>query len=71
MTNKFSFGLLLGVALLAGCVSERVVLLPSSDGQPSGVIVRDQEAKSYSLSPMQLPFAVPGSSAVINLPLKR
>lgn len=26
---------------LAGCASERVVLLPSSDGRPSGLVVRD------------------------------
>ena len=51
MTNKFSFGLLLGVALLAGCVSERVVLLPSSDGQPSGVIVRDQAGEVVLAQP--------------------
>ena len=42
MTNKHCLGLLLIMALLAGCVTERVVLLPSLDGQPSGVIVRDQ-----------------------------
>ena len=27
--------------LLAGCVSERVVLLPSPDGRPTAVVVRD------------------------------
>lgn len=32
---------LLAVLLLAGCASERVVLLPSADGRPSGVVVRD------------------------------
>ncbi len=31
----------LGVLLLAGCASERVVLLPSADGRNSAVVLRD------------------------------
>ena len=33
--------LALAVLLAAGCASERVVLLPSSDGRPGAVVVRD------------------------------
>lgn len=32
---------LAGLLLLAGCTSERVVLLPSADGRPSAVVLRD------------------------------
>lgn len=32
---------LLSTALLAGCASERVVLLPSADGAPGAVVVRE------------------------------
>lgn len=39
---KTEFCLMLGVlSLLAGCASERVVLLPSADGRPGAVAVRD------------------------------
>ncbi len=31
--------------VLAGCGSERVVLLPSADGQPSAVVVRDKSGE--------------------------
>lgn len=40
--NKFQPAFLLGL-LLAGCASERVILLPSTDGRPSGVVVRDAQ----------------------------
>jgi len=32
----------LTLVLLAGCASERIVLLPSSDGKPSALVVRDR-----------------------------
>lgn len=32
---------LLALTLLAGCASERIVLLPSADGRPGAVVVRD------------------------------
>jgi len=38
--NYLTLSLLL--ALLAGCASERVVLLPSADGRASGVVLRDE-----------------------------
>jgi outer membrane protein OmpA-like peptidoglycan-associated protein len=31
--------------LLGGCVSERVVLLPAADGQPTAVVVRDAQGE--------------------------
>ncbi len=39
--NKALASLLLASLLAAGCVSERVVLLPSADGRPGAVVVRD------------------------------
>jgi outer membrane protein OmpA-like peptidoglycan-associated protein len=40
--NKLNLaGLCAAFLLLAGCASERVVLLPSADGKPSAVVVRD------------------------------
>jgi hypothetical protein len=40
--SKFNWSVSLGVLLLlTGCVSERVVLLPSADGRASALIVRD------------------------------
>lgn len=36
---------LLSLALLAGCASERVVLLPSADGRPGAVVVRDAQGE--------------------------
>lgn len=33
--------LVLAVLLVAGCASERIVLLPSADGRPGAVVVRD------------------------------
>ena len=42
MTNKLSASWLLIALLAAGCASERVILLPSADGRPSGVVVRDK-----------------------------
>lgn len=44
MTNERSMRrslLILAGLLLTGCVSERVVLLPSADGRPTAVVVRD------------------------------
>lgn len=38
--TKWFWGLS-GAILLSGCVSERVVLLPSADGRPSAVVVRN------------------------------
>jgi outer membrane protein OmpA-like peptidoglycan-associated protein len=40
--NKLHTAFLLSL-LLAGCASERVILLPSTDGRPSGVVVRDAQ----------------------------
>jgi outer membrane protein OmpA-like peptidoglycan-associated protein len=42
VTNKLSVLSLVIAALTAGCASERVILLPSADGRPSGVVVRDK-----------------------------
>jgi outer membrane protein OmpA-like peptidoglycan-associated protein len=41
VTNKFAVSCLAAL-LLTACVSERVILLPSADGRPSGVVVRDK-----------------------------
>lgn len=44
--NKPKVCLMLAVLLtLAGCASERVVLLPSADGRPSAVVVRDSRGE--------------------------
>lgn len=43
--NKFSLSLLAVALLVVGCASERVILLPSADGTPSGVVVRDQSGE--------------------------
>lgn len=43
--NKLSTALVVLSLSLAGCVSERVVLLPSADGTPSAVVVRDQQGE--------------------------
>jgi len=40
--NKSFVSLGMLALLLGGCASERVVLLPSADGTPSAVVVRDQ-----------------------------
>lgn len=34
-----------GLVLLAGCASERVVLLPSADGKPSAVVVKGEKGE--------------------------
>lgn len=39
--NKLAISLVAAL-LLSACASERVILLPSADGRPSGVVVRDQ-----------------------------
>ncbi|MBS1142754.1 MAG: OmpA/MotB [Proteobacteria bacterium] len=39
--NKVTLSLVIGTLLLAGCASERIVLLPSADGRQSAVVVRD------------------------------
>lgn len=39
--NKPNISLALVALLLGACASERVVLLPSTDGRPSAVVVRD------------------------------
>ncbi|MFZ2267037.1 MAG: OmpA family protein [Azonexus sp.] len=36
---------LLALSLLAGCASERVVLLPAADGRPGAVVVRDPQGE--------------------------
>ena len=43
--NKSILSLGLLALLLAGCASERIVLLPSADGQPSAVVVRDKNGE--------------------------
>jgi outer membrane protein OmpA-like peptidoglycan-associated protein len=47
--NKFLLSTL-ALVLLAGCASERVVLLPSADGKPSAVVVRDRNGVERVLS---------------------
>lgn len=39
--NKLASLSLLACCVLAGCASERVILLPSADGKPSAVVVRN------------------------------
>lgn len=43
--NKLAPALLVTALLAAGCASERVILLPSVDGKPSGVAVRDKSGE--------------------------
>ncbi len=43
--SKLLLTLLVGALLAAGCASERVILLPSADGRPGVVIVRDQSGE--------------------------
>lgn len=43
--------LAISVLLLAGCASERVVLLPSADGRPGAVVVRDARGESLLAEP--------------------
>lgn len=43
--NNLSLSLLVTALLAAGCASERVILLPSVDGKPSGVVVRDKSGE--------------------------
>jgi outer membrane protein OmpA-like peptidoglycan-associated protein len=50
--NKPTISLALAALLmLAGCASERVVLLPSADGRPSAVVVRDSSGEVVLDSP--------------------
>lgn len=44
MTTEMRFALL-SLLLLAGCASERVVLLPSADGRPGAVVVHDPQGE--------------------------
>lgn len=44
MTSKFSI-YVLTTLLLSACASERVILLPSADGRPSSVVVRDRSGE--------------------------
>lgn len=44
MTNKFAI-YVLAALLLSACASERVILLPSADGRPSGLVVRDKSGE--------------------------
>lgn len=41
---------IIALTLLAGCVSERVVLLPSPEGKPSAVVVRDRSGGEQVLN---------------------
>lgn len=43
--NKTPVSLCLLALLLGGCASERIVLLPSGDGTPGAVVVRDQHGE--------------------------
>lgn len=43
--NKARFFPCLLLLVLAGCASERVVLLPSADGSPGAVVVRDKQGE--------------------------
>lgn len=43
--NKTLFSLFATALLVTGCASERVILLPSADGRPSGVVVRDKNGE--------------------------
>jgi outer membrane protein OmpA-like peptidoglycan-associated protein len=43
--NKTGLSCCLSGLLLAGCVSERVVLLPAADGHRSAVVVRDRDSE--------------------------
>ena len=43
--NKLAPALLVTALLAAGCASERVILLPSVDGKPSAVAVRDKSGE--------------------------
>lgn len=43
--NKSILSLGLLALLLGGCASERIVLLPSADGRPSAVVVRDKNGE--------------------------
>lgn len=43
--------LALGLLVLAGCASERVILLPSADGRPGAVIVRDAQGEHLLAQP--------------------
>lgn len=43
--NKSILSLGLLALLLGGCTSERIVLLPSADGRPSAVVVRDKNGE--------------------------
>ena len=46
MMNKTKLALSLGAVLLfSACTTERVVLLPSADGRPSAVVVRDAKGE--------------------------
>lgn len=43
--NKAKFSLCLLALVLGGCASERIVLLPSADGSPGAVVVRDKQGE--------------------------
>jgi len=61
--NKFSSSGLLLALLLAGCASERVVLLPSPDSRPSGVVVHDQRGEILLEQPYAATVRRAGSSS--------
>lgn len=43
--------LALSLLMLAGCASERVILLPSADGRPGAVVVRDAQGEHLLAQP--------------------
>lgn len=61
MLTKSRFMLLAaGLLILAGCASERVVLLPSADGRPSAVVVRDAGGETLLDRPYAATLRGPG-----------
>lgn len=51
MTKHLNFTVAILPLLLAACVSERVVLLPSADGHPGAVVVRDASGEQLINKP--------------------
>lgn len=55
---------LIGLLVLAGCASERVVLLPSADGQRSAVVVRTAAGEQRLIQPYAAAAIGPGGNAL-------
>ena len=51
MTKSWPLAAVTMTLLLTGCVSERVVLLPSADGHPGAVVVRDANGEQLIRTP--------------------